>query len=60
MIKNKVYPLIRSADIGYGYVIGPPMKMTLLDWDDTYVRVLWGGYPYRMERDLFEYLVYED
>ena len=60
MIKNYTYTTIRSIDIGYGIKLAKGAKFTLLDWDDTYVRVLCGGYPYRMERDTFEYLVYED
>lgn len=60
MIKDYTYTTIRSIDIGYGIKLAKGAKLTLLDWNDDEVRVLWGNYPYRMERDTFEYLVYED
>ena len=60
MIKDYIYTTIRSIEIGYGNVLAKGTKLKLLDWDDNEVRILWGGYPYRMERDTFEYLVYED
>lgn len=60
MIKNYTYTTIRSIDIGYGIKLDKGTKLTLLDWDDNEVRILWRGYPYRMKRDTFEYLVYED
>ena len=60
MIKNKVYTLIRSTDLGYGIRIGPPLKIKLIDWDDATVRVFLCGQKVSMSRDLFEYLVYED
>ena len=60
MRRGKLYTLKRPLDLGYGITLGVGFPIRLHGWNDEKVRISINKSLVWMEREFFEYLVYDD